>query len=109
MRAKAAAAVLLGILTLPAAAASERETFRTPSGVTVGMAFQSLRPGEPLLFTLETTSPADWILISFLGTSVRVVPGDDGISGPAFLGIDLAVEPGLYPLEITVQRGEGDP
>ncbi len=108
MRARAAAIVLLGILTLPAAAASEEETFRTPSGVTIGMACRSLRPGEPLLFTVETASPGDRILISFLGTSVRIAPGDDGVSGPAFLGIDLAVEPGLYPLEITVQRGEGD-
>ncbi|MGZ4886549.1 MAG: M23 family metallopeptidase, partial [Candidatus Aminicenantales bacterium] len=88
-------------------AAQSRESLRTESGVVVEMAYRFLEPGEPLLFTLKSPGVSA-VIVHFLGKTavVRTKP----VSGRApmgFLGIDLDVKPGPYPLDMQVEKEDG--
>jgi murein DD-endopeptidase MepM/ murein hydrolase activator NlpD len=104
----AGALALFALFALPLHSA-ERETLRTSSGVTVEMAYRSLAPGEPVLFVLKSGPAAGRVSVSFLGTRVDIGPKDGNGVIQAFVGIDLAVEPGIYPLEVSVEAGDRRP
>lgn len=101
-------AVLVLLIAAPLGlAAQSAESLRTESGVVVDMAFRSLEPGEPLLFILKSPGVSA-VILHFLGKTavVRTRPVS-GRAPMAFLGIDLDVKPGPYPLEMQVEKADG--
>lgn len=103
---KAIGVILL--LAVPAGlAALTEETLQTPTGVTIRMACPSLQPGEPLLFILQGHSDVNAVVLRFLGRTVIMKPAQPSRETMAFLGIDLDVKPGRYPLDIQVEKRDG--
>lgn len=96
--------LLLALLAVPVrAAAPTRESLATPSGVTVEMFAEALEQGQPVLFVLrsgETTA----VILHFLGQKAVLKPSAVPM---AILAVDLDAKPGLYPLEMQVERGDG--
>jgi murein DD-endopeptidase MepM/ murein hydrolase activator NlpD len=106
-RIRRAAGILL-ILAFPAGlAALTVEMLRTPSGVTIRMDCPSLQPGEPLLFVLEGRPDVNAAVLEFLGKTVVMRPARPGRDALAFLGLDLDVKPGRYPLDVRVEKRDG--
>ncbi len=96
------------LLAFPAlAAARTEEGLRTSSGITVRMDYSSLQPGEPLLFILEGRSDVHAAVLRFLGKTVVMRPAKPGGDALAFMGIDLDVKPGEYPIDIQVEKTDG--
>jgi hypothetical protein len=88
-------------------AAQTRETLRTESGAAVEMACRSLEPGQPLLFTLKSRDVSA-VILHFLGkTAVMRADPSSGREPLAFVGIDLDVKPGSYPLDMQVEKADG--
>lgn len=84
-----------------------RQSLQTASGVTVELAYGSLEPGQPLLIVLMSRDvPA--VILHFLGKTV-ILKSDPASGGRpmAFLGIDLDVKPGTYPLDMQVEKRDG--
>jgi hypothetical protein len=101
-------AALLLVMAAPLGlAAQSGESLRTESGVVVDMAYRSLEPGEPLLFTLKSPGVSA-VILHFLGKTavLRTTPAFGG-NPMAFLGIDLDVKPGPYPLDMQVEKADG--
>jgi Peptidase family M23 len=93
-------AVLVAAL---AATAGTTESLTTASGVTVEMSAGSLEPGQPILFVLrsgETTG----VILHFLGQKAVLKPSSVPM---AILAVDLDAKPGVYPLEMQVERKDG--
>jgi len=101
------------LVALAAAASAEapavsRESLRTASGVSMDMVYGSLEPGQPLLFILKSPEVAAAI-VHFRGQTA-VIRRDGTAAGAepmAFLGIDLDVRPGTYPVEVQFERTGG--
>lgn len=102
---------LAALLVLAAAplglAAQSRESLRAESGVVVDMAYRSLAPGEPLLFVLRSPGVSA-VILHFLGKTAVMRAEPVPKPGPmAFIGIDLDVKPGLYPLDMQIEKTDG--
>jgi hypothetical protein len=103
---KLAAALLLVAAPLGLAALT-RESLRTAAGVTVDMDYRSLEPGQPLLFVLKSRDVLA-VILHFLGKTVILKTSrSEGRDPLAFLGIDLDVKPGTYPLDMQIEKGDG--
>jgi murein DD-endopeptidase MepM/ murein hydrolase activator NlpD len=87
-------------------AALTRESLRTTSGVTVEMACRSFQPGEPVLFVLKSRDVLA-LSLRFMGENVVLRTDASGREALAFLGIDLDVKPGRYPLDILAEKRDG--
>lgn len=107
MTRKFAFALLLLIAVPPGSAGLTRERLQTPAGVTVEMAYASLEPGQPILFVLRNRE-AMAVVLHFLGKRVVLRTGTSSGADPlAFVGIDLDVKPGKYPLEMLAEKRDG--
>jgi hypothetical protein len=96
------------LLALPLGLAPQEErTLRTPSGVEIRVACPSFAPGEPMLFVLKDSPGLNAAVIRFLGRTLVLRPGPSGDDALGFLGIDLAVKPGTYGLDIKVEKRDG--
>jgi hypothetical protein len=87
-------------------AALTRESLRTPSGITVEMACRSLQPGEPVLFVLKSRDVLA-VSLRFMRKTVVLRPDASSREPLAFLGVDLDVKPGPYPLDILAEKRDG--
>ncbi len=97
-------ALLAGAL---GAAAGTTDSLTTPSGVTVEMSAEALEPGQPVLFVLRS-GEATAVILHFLGQTAVLRPLPPPAAPPmAFLAVDLDAKPGLYPLEMQVERKGG--
>jgi hypothetical protein len=85
------------------AAAGSTEFLTTPSGVTVEMSAEALEPGQPILFVLRSGESLG-VILHFLGQRAVLKPP---AAPMAFLAVDLDAEPGIYPLEMQVERKDG--
>ncbi len=89
------------------AGAINRDLLRTPSGLTVEMVFRATQPGEPLCFILEDGAGLPRCTVEFLGHTAVLRPQGTRGRAIAFLGIDLGVKPGTYPLELRSRTRAG--
>jgi murein DD-endopeptidase MepM/ murein hydrolase activator NlpD len=83
-----------------------RQSLQTPSGISLEMACRSFEPGEPVLFVLKSREVLA-VSLHFLGKTFILKPDASGREPLAFLGIDLDVKPGTYPLDILAERKDG--
>jgi hypothetical protein len=106
VRHKLLAALLL--LAAPAGlAAVTRASLRAASGVSMDMAYESLEPGQPMLFILKSPEIAAAI-VHFRGQTAVIRRNSSAVAEPmGFIGIDLDVKPGTYPLEVQFEKRDG--
>lgn len=105
MSRKAVAALLLVAAPLMIEALT-RESLQTPSGISFEMACRSFEPGEPVLFVLKSREVLA-VSLHFLGKTILLKPDASGREPLVFLGIDLDVKPGTYPLDGLAERKDG--
>jgi len=110
--ARRAAAALAAAVLLTAPALPEdlyRQAVTTPSGRTLEVVFRSLRPGDPVLVVLKGGAGKAGSSVEFRGRRVAFAPLPGGGDALAFIGLDLALEPGSYPLTISIRNASGPP
>lgn len=97
-----AAALALGFGVLTAGLTQEA------AGPVVRLTYRALEPGEPVMVTLSSDGTVRSASVSFLGRTVAMRPAPGSLSAFAFLGIDLAVEPGPVAMIIRIDRTTGE-
>ncbi len=107
MRKAAAAALLVLLAAGPGRASLTRQTLSAASGAGVEMAYRALQPGEPLLLRYAGAGDTVRATVVLLGSTAVLNAPRPGTESFAFLGIDLGVKPGTYPLEVRFRRGNG--
>jgi murein DD-endopeptidase MepM/ murein hydrolase activator NlpD len=80
-----------------------RQTVRTPSGFIVEVIFRTLRPGDPLLVVLRHDPRITAASVKFQSQRAFLRSAGGEKDRMAFLGIDLDVKSGSYPLDIRIE------
>lgn len=78
-----------------------------PRGPVIGLKYRALGPGEAIVATLENGRGVRRAIFHFRGRDYEL--DNSGASGEAlvFIGLDLGISPGSYPLSVTVERSGG--
>ena len=82
---------------------SEKAFFQAPSGVFLELQFRSLQPGEVLLVSLPDPPGVRRAVVVFREREYILT---DALRF-AFVGLDLGLEPGSYPMTVTFERTNG--
>jgi len=82
---------------------SEKAFFQAPSGVFLELQFRSLQPGEVLLVSLLDPPGVRRAVVVFREREYILT---DALRF-AFVGLDLGLEPGSYPMTVTFERTNG--
>ena len=98
--------LLLYILPWPFLSSQER--WLSPSGFSVDVRCRSFQPGEIIILFIEDNPEAKNAQIRFLGRKYQLVKNLERKAFLAFIGIDLGVKPGTYPLTIYTQDSAGE-
>jgi len=72
----------------------------------IEIAYRALEPGEVILASYKSGQGIRKAFIRFRGRNYPL-SGQGESGGFAFIGLDLTMEPGLYPMEITAERTGG--
>ena len=82
---------------------SEKAIFKAPSGEFLELEFRSLQPGEVLLASLPTPSGVRRAVVVFRDREFVLT---DALRF-AFIGLDLGLDPGSYPMTVTFEQTNG--
>jgi hypothetical protein len=103
-------AVFITVLAGAAAyGAYETTVLQTPSGATLELTLRAWQPGEAVFVRLTDRRPGVRTVLRFQGRSYPVDAPDGSGPGLAFFGLDVALKPGGYDLEIEDQPDGGAP
>jgi len=89
---------LLGGVSVPQAGSSQALLSRPDTE----LKFRSLQPGEVIHVTVKTNADISHISAEFFGQELILIPRKDSAVYQGFLGLDMGLEPGTYPLEILL-------
>ncbi|MCJ7645061.1 MAG: M23 family metallopeptidase [Candidatus Aminicenantes bacterium] len=95
--------LLAGLSAAEIVLPSEKALFQVPSGASLELEFRSLQPGEVLLVSLPDPAGVRRAVVVFrdreyvLTSALRF----------AFVGLDLGLEPGSFPMTVTFERTNG--
>lgn len=103
-RYRAALAIALMTVAGTALSATRQEP---PQGPVIGLKYRSLGPGEAIVATLENGKGVRRAIFRFRGRDYDLENADAGGRGFIFIGLDLGIPPGTYPLSVTVERSGG--
>jgi murein DD-endopeptidase MepM/ murein hydrolase activator NlpD len=78
-----------------------------PQGPVIGLKYRSLRPGEVIVATLENGKGVRRAVFHFRGRDYELDNSAAAGEALVFIGLDLAIPPGSYPLSVTVERTGG--
>lgn len=81
-----------------------KETLLSPSGVSVEIVYRAFEPGEIIGAEIKDLSNVKKAQILFLNRKYAMGKGEINSGLLAFIGIDLSLEPGLYLLEVFINR-----
>lgn len=79
----------------------------TPQGPVIGLRYRSLGPGEAIVATLENGKGVRRAVFHFRGRDYDLESIDAAGKSLVFIGLDLGIPPGTYPLTVTVERTGG--
>jgi len=82
---------------------SEKALFQAPSGAFLELEFRSLQPGEVLLVSLPDAPGVRGAVVVFREKEYVLFSAQRF----AFIGLDLGLEPGSYPMTVTFERTNG--
>ena len=80
---------------------------QSPSGPVIGLRYRSLGPGEAVVATLENGRGVLRAVFHFRGQDYALDNSGSSAEALVFIGLDLALPPGTYPLSVTVERTGG--
>ncbi len=103
-RCRAALAIALMTVAGTALSATRQEP---PQGPVIGLKYRSLGPGEAIVASLENGKGVRRAIFHFRGRDYDLENADAGGRGLVFIGLDLGIPPGTYPLSVTVERSGG--
>lgn len=92
-----------GFLAAEKALPSEKALFQAPSGTSMELEFRSLQPGEVLLVSLPNPPDVRRAVVVFRDREYVLT---DALRF-AFVGLDLGLEPGSYPMTVTFEGTNG--
>ena len=82
------------------------EQWLSPSGRSVDISYRSLQPGEIIAITSVSPGVKE-IQVWFMDKKIEMDRDKDSSEFKAFLGLDLGLEPGLYPVKIFFRDETG--
>lgn len=85
-----------------------QEKLLSQSGVVVELAYRAFEPGEIIAVSIKDSSAIKKAEVRFLKRKYRMGKNETGSGLLAFISIDLGLEPGLYKLEILLDRSLGE-
>ena len=85
----------------------EKETGQ-PEDVDVTLDYRSLQPGELVRIAVTSLRPVQRIEVEFSGKKYPMGKGQDSQAWLAFLGLDLGIAPGSYPIDILLLFEDGN-
>lgn len=77
------------------------------SGPEFNIDYRALQPGEVIKVYVRAAFPIKIARIRFIGKKYSMGKGNDPTKFLAFIGLDLGLKPGIYPMEITVSYENG--
>jgi murein DD-endopeptidase MepM/ murein hydrolase activator NlpD len=96
--------ILLAVLgAAEKALPSEKAVFQAPSGVFLELQFRSLQPGEVLFVSLPDPSGVRRAVVVFRDREYVLT----NVLRFAFVGLDLGLEPGSFPMTVTFEGTNG--
>lgn len=108
--AKKIPALFLGILlgTASFLFSFSRDSFQSPSGIALELDYRALEPGEVVLVIQKEKPGVTGMTVHFLDKTFSAVRGGDGEGLFALVGLDVEVKPGSYPLNIVLDKANGE-
>jgi murein DD-endopeptidase MepM/ murein hydrolase activator NlpD len=79
----------------------------TPQGPVIGLKYRSLEPGEAIVASLENGKGVRRAVFHFRGRDYDLENVDAEGKALVFIGLDLGMPPGTYPLTVAVERTGG--
>lgn len=80
---------------------------QTTPRVILDLDCRSLQPGEVLRITLRVAEAANYVQFRFQDKKFPAVKQEGDVQFIAFIGLDLGLDPGIYPLHITILYADG--
>lgn len=106
MAGRCRAALAIAFLTIAGTALSAMRQ-EPPQGPVIGLKYRSLGPGEAIVATLENGKGVRRAIFHFRGRDYDLENADAEGRGLVFIGLDLGIPPGSYPLSVIVERSGG--
>jgi murein DD-endopeptidase MepM/ murein hydrolase activator NlpD len=78
-----------------------------PQGPVIGLKYRSLQPGEAIVATLGNGNGVRRAVFHFRGRDYELDNSAAAGQALVFIGLDLGLPPGTYPLTVTVERTVG--
>jgi murein DD-endopeptidase MepM/ murein hydrolase activator NlpD len=99
---------LLALAFMAIAGTALSATRQDPAkGPVIGLRYRSLGPGEAIVATLENGKGVRRAVFHFRGRDYDLENVDAAGKALVFIGLDLGMPPGTYPLTVTVERTGG--
>ncbi len=98
------AVLMVGLLILAERQKADRSQF---SDIGVSLDFRSLQPGEIVRVSVSGKRAVKQAEVLFLGKTFVMGHGQDPDIWLAFFGLDLGIDPGTYPVEISLLFDDG--
>jgi murein DD-endopeptidase MepM/ murein hydrolase activator NlpD len=102
-----AAVSLIGLICTPSPASLPDIQEGALPALDIRLDYRSLQPGEVLRITLSGKADIQWAHFRFSGEKHPLWQSAAGGDHIAFLGLDLELAPGSYPLSVTAQLEDG--
>jgi len=85
----------------------QNEKWLSPSGIAVGVSYRTLQPGEVIALKIEKQQGIEAAKVIFLGKEYRMGKDSQGLKLMAFIGLDISLQPGEYPIKIFLEDKNG--
>lgn len=85
----------------------QSEKWLAPSGVAVMVSYRTLQPGEVIALSIDKQQGVKAARIVFLGKEYRMGEDSKDLRLIAFIGLDLSLLPGEYPLKVFLEDKTG--
>jgi len=85
----------------------QSEKWLSPSGVSIAVSYRAFQPGEIVALTIDKEQGIKAAKISFLGKEYQMAEDSKGLRLIVFIGLDLSLQPGEYPVKIFLEDEGG--
>ncbi len=85
----------------------QRERWQSPSGIPIEITYRALQPGEMILISIKGSMRIKDVQIRFLDQRYQVGKSSSDSHFLSFIGLDLDLKPGSYPMKISLQDTDG--
>ena len=94
-------------LNQPSLFSIQKEKWLSPSGVSVEVVYRTFQPGEIIVVSIEDNQDIKEAWMRFLGKKYLMGNDKSGSRLLTFIGLDLGLKPGTYPIKIFIKDNTG--